>query len=195
MTDNEKGNLIGMDETLIERFRLGDEKALDMLINKNKQLVKHVAKDFYMVGADKEDILQEGMIGLFKAIRDYKPERGNFYSFAKLVISRQIYSAIKASNRQKHLPLNNSISTDELLFQDGEAILPSPESLLLDRESKEAIQKGLEGLLSRLELRVLSLYIEGRSYTQISKLIERDRKTIDNALQRVRKKAEKLYIQ
>lgn len=191
------------DEEIVKLVRDGDEFAQEYIIEKYKRLVKMKARPYFIIGADKEDIIQEGMIGLYKAIRDFD---GNyiFYSFAELCIKRQIISAIKSAARQKHSPLNSSLSLNKVvndedddktyieLFADK---LSNPEELFIDREDKNYIEEKIAHNLSSLEYKVLKLYLRGKSYYEIAAIINKDEKSIDNALQRVKKKVEKILIE
>lgn len=196
------------DEGLIFRLREGEESITDYIMDKYKNLVRSKAKSMYILGADNEDLIQEGMIGLFKAIRDFDSGRdASFYTFADLCISRQIYTAVKASGRQKHMPLNTYISLySNMADEDGEKggnevslvnALSSkdeqnPEELLIDRENVEDIERVIESQLSVFEKQVLDLYITGMSYSQIAKVLGKDEKSTDNALQRIKGKLRKV---
>lgn len=195
------------DDELIDRLRRGEEAIMDYICDKYKNLVRSKAKSMFILGADNEDLIQEGMIGLFKAVRGYDMGRdASFYTFAELCISRQMYTAVQASKRQKHLPLNTYISLDggnlptdhedrespklaELLA--GRAEL-SPEELFLDKERVAYLEKVIEEELSDFEKQVLDLYMTGMSYTQIAKVLGRDEKATDNALQRLKTKVRKM---
>lgn len=190
------------DEELVELAHQGNHDAQDYLIDKYRNLVKLKTRMYFMIGADKEDIIQEGMIGLFKAIRDYNPVKSvSFYSFAKLCMTRQIITAVKAATRQKHIPMNSYVSLSQYIHEDGPEktyldILPetrtqSPEELFIGRETKLSIETHMGQVLSELECQTLSLYLQGKSYLEIAQLISKDEKAIDNALQRVRRKLEK----
>lgn len=187
------------DEELIVRLREGEEHITDFIMDKYKNLVRSKAKSMYILGADREDLIQEGMIGLFKAIRDYDIGRdASFFTFADLCISRQMYTAVQASGRQKHMPLNSYIS----IYGSGEEselenVLPSlsdqnPEDLLIDRENVEGLEKLIEKELSGFEKQVLDLYITGMGYLQIAKVLGKDEKSTDNALQRIKTKLRKV---
>ena len=186
------------DETLIRRLRAGESASADYLMEKYKGLVKKKARAMFLIGGDTDDLIQEGMIGLFKAVRDYQPDReASFQSFANLCIDRQIYSAIKSSNRQKHQPLNTYVSlssseTEEDL-RDTYAEHDNPESILIDRENVSALENEMEKSLSSLENRVLHLYLEGNSYIEIAEILGKTPKSIDNALRRIRKKIKKYF--
>ena len=197
------------DEELIVRLRDGEEQITDYIMDKYKHLVKSKAKSMYILGADNDDLIQEGMIGLFKAVRDYDIGRdASFFTFADLCISRQMYTAVQASGRQKHAPLNTYISLYSHVSpgdgggQDGEEaqlqnILTansgqSPEELLIDRENVERLEKIIERELSAFEKQVLDLYITGMGYMQIARVLGRDGKSTDNALQRIKGKLRKV---
>ena len=192
------------DEILIDRLRDGESSIMDYIMDKYKYLVRSKAKSMYILGADTEDLIQEGMIGLFKAVRDYDCGRdASFFTFAELCISRQMYTAVQAAQRQKHLPLNSYISlsgeghdTDtsggdpEELLSTGQG--SDPESLFLDKERMEYLEAQIEKELSTFEKQVLDLYLTGMSYSQIAKVLGRDEKSTDNALQRVKAKIRKI---
>lgn len=192
------------DEEIISLIHNGDELAQEYIIYKYKNFVRLKAHAYFIIGADKEDIIQEGMIGLYKAIRDFNPEKkASFISFAELCINRQIITAIKSATRQKHIPLNSSLSLNRTMNDsyDGEdsfieflsgSEIHNPEVLLIDKEEVDYIQNNIAMVLSKFELKVLGLYLKGISYSEIAKLMEKDEKSIDNALQRVRKKIEKI---
>ena len=189
------------DEQLIRRLREGESAITDFIMNKYKFLVKKKARAMYLIGGENEDLIQEGMIGLFKSVRDYDlTQDTSFYSFAELCISRQMYTAIKNSQRQKHIPLNSYIS----LYETGggaeegkEAPLiemlqtekdNNPEELFLDKEYFETLEQKLRDRLSDLENRVLYLHLTGEDYHSIAKLLDKSPKSIDNALQRIKQK-------
>ena len=189
------------DEELIEKSRSGDDLALDVLISRYIGLVRQKAFRFFLVGADKEDLLQEGLIGLFKATRDYKAELSvPFKSFAETCIKRQLATAIKAATRLKHSPLNNSVSLNRPLFEedDDSALmdiisrdsLPNPEDIVINKERYDIIGEKIRKHLSKFELRVLEYYLDGRSYQEIASVLDKPQKAIDNALQRIRHKVE-----
>lgn len=195
------------DDELIDRLRRGEESIMDYICDKYKNLVRSKAKSMFILGADSDDLIQEGMIGLFKAVRDYDMGRdASFYTFAELCISRQMYTAVQASKRQKHLPLNTYVSLDsgnsaadgdekeglnlvELLADRAEL---SPEELFLDKERVAYLEKAIEEELSDFERQVLDLYMTGMSYTQIARVLGRDEKATDNALQRLKAKIRKM---
>ncbi len=189
------------DELVLEMARNGDLEALEILMNRYKNFVKAKARSYFLIGADREDIVQEGMIGLFKAVRDYCNEKpSSFKVFAELCITRQMITAIKTATRQKHIPLNSYISlnkpvceneSDRTLMEmvSGQKIT-NPEELMISREELCSIEDIIGEVLSDLEMKVLMLYINGRSYQEIAKDIGRSEKSIDNALQRVKRKLE-----
>ncbi len=190
------------DEQLIVASRNGDRVAEDLLYEKYKQFIRVRARSYFLVGADREDIIQEGMIGLYKAIRDYSPDKNaSFRSFAELCVTRQIITAIKAATRQKHIPLNSYVSLNRPVYTEepertlidvlGAAQMSDPEETLISRETYESMEEQLVSALSPLERSVLTLYLEGRSYVEIAELLGRSTKAIDNALQRVKRKLEK----
>ncbi|KKB34850.1 RNA polymerase sporulation sigma factor SigH [Bacillus thermotolerans] len=190
------------DEQLIELMHKGDSDALDFLIHKYKNFVRAKARSYFLIGADREDIVQEGMIGLYKAIRDYKEDKlTTFKAFAELCITRQIITAIKTATRQKHIPLNSYISLDKPIYDEEsdrtlmdvitEAKMLSPEELIISREQFSSIEDKMNELLSDLERKVLALYLDGQSYQEISVELNRHVKSIDNALQRVKRKLER----
>lgn len=185
------------DEELVALAKDGDEEAQEVLFGKYKTLVKAKTRPYFIAGADQEDIVQEGMIGLYKAVRDFDGERNiSFYHFAELCVTRQILTAVKLSLRQKHVPLNTSVSLnggtgdEEKGFFDllSDVKVQSPEEVFFDRESIGDIEGKLEEVLSELELKVLKLYLEGKSYVEIGEALGRDEKSVGNSLQRVRRK-------
>lgn len=190
------------DEELIELIQEGESEALDYLIKKYRNFVRAKARAYFLIGADREDIVQEGMIGLYKAIRDFKEDKlASFKAFAELCITRQIITAIKTATRQKHIPLNSYVSLDKPIYDEesdrtlmdvisGAKIL-DPEELLINREKIHNIESKVMELLSDLERKVLALYLDGRSYQEISDELDRHVKSIDNALQRVKRKLER----
>jgi RNA polymerase sporulation-specific sigma factor len=202
MSNNYEGKT---DEELIDRLRDGDTEITDYIMEKYKNLVRKKAKSMYILGADNDDLIQEGMIGLFKAIRDYDAGRdASFYTFADLCISRQIYKAVQASNREKHAPLNTYISlytnmTDdqsdgtpvELVNMLESEVENNPEQLVIDQENVAYIEAIIDKELSSFEKQVLDLYLTGMSYSQIAKVLSRDEKSTDNALQRLKTKLRK----
>ena len=180
------------DNTLIRAYRNGDADAAEILMNRYKQMVRSTARELYLVGGDREDLLQEGMLGLFKAIRQYDPDReASFSTFAGMLVSRQMYTAIEASRRKKHQALNSSISLNELEEDQGDGALgtvESPETIYLEEENARTLQKQIEDSLSPLETKVFRLYLEGQDYGQIASALGKKPNSIDNALQRIRAK-------
>ena len=194
------GNM--QDEDVIENARDGDNNALEFLLDKYKGFVRAKARTYFLVGADKEDIIQEGMIGLYKAIRDFKGDRlSSFRAFAELCITRQIITAIKTATRQKHIPLNSYVSLNKPVYEEesdrtlmdviGQEINVDPEALMINKEEYSNIELKMSEFLSSLEWEVLSLYLKGKSYQEIAGELDRHVKSIDNALQRVKRKLEK----
>jgi len=190
------------DEAIIRDAKAGDEQALEFLINKYKSFVRAKARTYFLIGADREDIIQEGMIGLYKAIRDFRGDRlSSFRAFAELCITRQIITAIKTATRQKHIPLNSYISLNKPIFDEesdrtlldviGEESISDPEEMIINREEFSVIEVKMGEILSNLEWKVLSRYLQGRSYQEIALELKRHVKSIDNALQRVKRKLEK----
>lgn len=191
------------DETLVSAIRSGDTDAEEILYTRYKPIVRGRARTYFLVGADREDIIQEGMIGLYKAVCDYEfDKQTSFRIFAELCITRQIITAIKSATRKKHTPLNNYISINRPVYdEDNESertlvdVLESsriddPEEALIGRENYEAIAHDIRHSLTKLEKQVLGLYLEGLSYQQIAEILDRSAKCVDNAIQRVKKKLE-----
>ena len=191
------------DEDLLAHIRgeRGDE-ALDYLINKYRNFVRSKARSYFLIGADREDIVQEGMIGFFKAIRDYRPDKlSSFRAFAELCVTRQIITAIKTATRQKHIPLNSYVSLNKPIYDEDSdrtlldvlsgARISDPEELVISHEEFIDIEQKMEEILSDLEWRVLMSYLDGKSYQEIAVDLHRQVKSIDNALQRVKRKLEK----
>ncbi|QCR34215.1 RNA polymerase sporulation sigma factor SigH [Lysinibacillus sp. SGAir0095] len=190
------------DEQLIEEVHHGNTEALDYLITKYRLFVKAKARSYFLIGADKEDIVQEGMIGLYKSIRDFKGDKlSSFRAFAELCITRQIITAIKTATRQKHIPLNSYVSLDKPIYDEESDrtlmdIITSTESddpvhLMINREEYSHLEEKIGEILSELEQQVLALYLDGQSYNEISEELNRHVKSIDNALQRVKRKLER----
>jgi RNA polymerase sporulation-specific sigma factor len=190
------------DEKLVDLVREGNSSALEYLINKYKNFVRAKARSYFLIGADREDIVQEGMIGLYKAIRDFKEDKlSSFKAFAELCITRQIITAIKTATRQKHIPLNSYVSLDKPIYDEesertlldiisGTKVM-DPEDLVINQEEFDDIELKMDELLSDLERKVLMLYLDGRTYQEISVDLNRHVKSIDNALQRVKRKLER----
>lgn len=190
------------DEQLVELVHQGNTEALDFLITKYRVFVKAKARSYFLIGADKEDIVQEGMIGLYKAVRDFKEDKlASFRAFAELCITRQIITAIKTATRQKHIPLNSYVSLDKPIFdEESDRTLmdvitstesEDPEHLMINREEHSHLEEKIGEILSELEQQVLTLYLDGQSYNEISEELNRHVKSIDNALQRVKRKLER----
>jgi RNA polymerase sporulation-specific sigma factor len=190
------------DEEVVDLVRDNDAEALEYLINKYKNFVRAKARSYFLIGADREDIVQEGMIGLYKSIRDFRGDKlTSFKAFAELCITRQIITAIKTATRQKHIPLNSYVSLDKPIYdEDSDRTLldvicgtkvTDPEELFINREEFDDIEGKMSEILSDLERQVLMLYLDGRSYQQIAVELKRHVKSIDNALQRVKRKLEK----
>ncbi len=191
-----------LDEDLAELSAGGDKRATECILTRYKNLVRSKARMYFLVGADKEDIIQEGMIGLFKAIRDFdRSKLASFKGFAELCVRRQIITAVKTATRQKHMPLNSYVSLNNPLYDDepegiqGELAVAlsefDPEHLFIRKEKAEFLGGKIEETLSELEKKVLGMYLEGMSYQEIAQKMSRSAKSIDNALQRVKKKMEK----
>ncbi|MGZ9587212.1 RNA polymerase sporulation sigma factor SigH [Paenibacillus marinisediminis] len=189
------------DEQLVEAVRDGDGDALEYLINKYRNFVRAKARSYFLIGADREDIVQEGMIGLYKAIRDFKGDKlASFKAFAELCITRQIITAIKTATRQKHIPLNSYVSLDKPIYDEesdrtlldiiGGSRVSDPEELIINQEEFIGLEDKMSEILSELERKVLMLYLDGRSYQEIAVDLDRHVKSIDNALQRVKRKLE-----
>lgn len=191
-----------LDEEIVEDAKKGDAEALEYLIYKYKNFVKAKARSYFLIGADHEDIVQEGMIGLYKAIRDYRQDKlSSFRAFAELCITRQIITAIKTATRQKHIPLNSYISLNKPVYDEESdrtlmdvisgAKVSDPEELIISREEFMNIESKINELLSDLEQEVLISYLQGKSYQEIAVDLDRHVKSIDNALQRVKRKLER----
>ena len=184
------------DEDLIELLRQGDNRIMDYILDKYKPLVRKKANAMYLIGGDTDDLIQEGMIGLFKAIRDYNVQKeSSFYHFAEICISRQIYTVVEASNRKKHAPLNSYISlysgtNDEgvILADALTATAENPEQLIIDQENLLLFIEQLKEQLSKMEEQVLDFYLAGLNYQQIAEKMNKSPKSIDNALQRIKAK-------
>lgn len=191
-----------VDEDIVSIAQMGDNEAQEYLINKYKNFVRAKARSYFLIGADKEDIIQEGMIGLYKAIRDFKGDKlSSFRAFAELCVTRQIITAIKTATRQKHIPLNSYVSLNKPIYdEDSDRTLldvisgsqiTDPEELIISREEFDDIEEKMCEILSSLEWEVLMSYLEGKSYQEIARDLKRHVKSIDNALQRVKRKLEK----
>jgi RNA polymerase sporulation-specific sigma factor len=190
------------DEETVELAQQGEQFAVEFLVDKYKNFVRAKARSYFLIGADREDIIQEGMIGLFKAIRDYRVDKlTSFRAFAELCITRQIITAIKTATRQKHIPLNSYVSLNKPIYDEESdrtlmdiittTGITNPEEIIISREEFVFIEKKMGEILSSLEWKVLMSYLEGKSYQEISADLKRHVKSIDNALQRVKRKLEK----
>ena len=191
-----------LDEEIVLEAKNGNVRAQEYLISKYENFVKAKAKSYFLIGADKEDIYQEGMIGLYKAIRDFKPDKlTSFKAFAELCVTRQIITAIKTATRQKHIPLNTYVSLNKPIYEEESdrtlldvlagLRITDPEELVISQEQMEHIEGEISKVLSDLELEVLTSYLDGKSYQEIACDLDRHAKSIDNALQRVKRKLEK----
>lgn len=191
-----------LDEEIVETARSGNRVAQEFLINKYRNFVRAKARSYFLIGADREDIMQEGLIGLYKAIRDFRSEKlSSFRAFAELCITRQIITAIKTATRQKHIPLNSYVSLNKPIYdEDSDRTLldvisgtkiTDPEELVISREEFGNIEEKMVEILSDLEWKVLMAYLDGKSYQEIANDLTRHVKSIDNALQRVKRKLEK----
>ena len=190
------------DEEVVLEAQKGNNRAQEYLIAKYENFVKSKAKSYFLIGADKEDIYQEGMIGFYKAIRDFKPDKfTSFKAFAEICVTRQIITAIKTATRQKHIPLNTYVSLNKPIYEDesdrtlidvlSSIAISDPEELIISQEQLKFIEEEIARVLSELELEVLTSYLDGKSYQEIASDLDRHEKSIDNALQRVKRKLEK----
>ena len=188
------------DEDLIEIIKSGDKSALEFLINKYKELVNMKVSKYFMIGSEKEDIVQEGLIGLYKAIKSFSPDKQNsFKTFANMCIERQLITAIKSSNRQKHMPLNSYLSLNASAYENDEETsildtydahqIEDPLETITKQEYYQSVEKAIDKSLSSFEKQVLNRYIQGESYVQIAEKLDTQVKSVDNAIQRIRKKA------
>jgi RNA polymerase sporulation-specific sigma factor len=191
-----------LDEEIVVEAQKGNVRAQEYLINKYQGFVKAKAKSYFLIGADKEDIYQEGMIGLYKAVRDFKTDKlASFKAFAELCVTRQVITAIKTATRQKHIPLNTYVSLNKPIYDEESDrtlldVLSSfkvtdPEELIISKEEMTHIEREISEVLSELEMEVLMSYLDGKSYQEIACDLDRHAKSIDNALQRVKRKLEK----
>ena len=188
------------DECLIERLREGEDQIMDYIMEKYKPLVRKKTNALFLIGGDTDDLIQEGMIGLFKAVRDFRMDKdASFYHFAEICITRQLYSALEASNRKKHMPLNtyisfslgegeNGVSLEDMISEHSE----SPEQMVIEKDVREEFFYRLKKELSKMECEVLNLYLDGNNYLQIAQILKKEPKAIDNALQRIRQKIRNL---
>lgn len=194
------------EEVLIQRAQAQDYDAMDALMQRYKGIVRKRARSLFIIGGDQDDLMQEGMIGLFKAIQDYdKSKEAVFSTFAELCISRQLYSAVKSSNRKKNIPLNTYVSIYSPAYSEQgeetegsfmvdhslEAAELSPEEILIDRENVRSLRRKIEECLSAMEKQVFDLYMEGMTYQEIARHLDKEPKSIDNALQRIKSKVNK----
>ncbi len=191
------------DEQLIEQLRSGDSGVMDYILDKYKPLVRKKANAVFLIGGETDDLIQEGMIGLFKAVRDYDGGReASFFSFAELCITRQLYKAVEASNRKKHAPLNTYISFYSETGEEGHSLaetlttggMGDPEQMIIDQENLKQFWDGLREHLSPMEQQVLDEYLQGNNYQQIAEHMNKQPKTIDNALQRIKTKVRQEVI-
>lgn len=188
------------DEQVVELAKSGSEAAFGHIIARYRNLVYKKANVYFIKGADEEDLIQEGMIGLYKAVKDFVPEKSSFAAFAKLCVSRNLLTAVKNSTRNKHMPLNSYVSLDRdnnakdgaicEIADDTDSL--NPEKMLIDKENLDGITYKINRILSKFELKVLSLYLGGQSYKEIAENVGRDAKAVDNAVQRIRKKIGKM---
>ena len=190
------------DDDIVLLAQKGDNEALLFILKKYKSFVKGRARSYFLIGADREDIIQEGMIGLYKAIRDFKADKQvTFRAFAEICITRQIITAVKAATRQKHVPLNSYISLNKPVYEENTNQTffdifttdpqANPEDMVIDQEAYNNIELKINKILSPFEMKVLNMYLEGKNYHQMSVDLNRDHKSIDNALQRIKKKLER----
>lgn len=193
------------DEEIVQIAQQGDQIAVEYLVNKYRNFVRAKARSYFLIGGDREDIVQEGMIGLFKAIRDYKVDKlTSFRAFAELCITRQIITAIKTATRQKHIPLNSYVSLNKPIYDEesdrtlmdilSTNKITNPEDIIISREEFIYIERKMGEILSSLEWKVLMAYLEGKSYQEIAVELKRHVKSIDNALQRVKRKLERYLV-
>ena len=191
------------DEKLIENIKKDDKMALNCLMERYNEIVNMKANKFFMVGAEKDDMIQEGMIGLYKAVKSFDTEKENsFKTFANMCIERQLITAVKNSNRQKHIPLNSSVSLNAAAYEDNEDMdkldvlniktLNDPSDIIADREYFKSIEEQIKENLSKFELLVLSEYEKGKSYAAIAEKLNAKIKSVDTAIQRIRRKANKI---
>lgn len=194
------------EEDIVESAKQGSTYALEYLMNKYRSFVRAKAKSYFLVGADRDDITQEGMIGLYKAIRDFRSDKlSSFRAFAELCITRQIITAIKTATRQKHIPLNSYVSLNKPIYDEESdrtlldvlsgSKITDPEELMIHQEEFRDIESRMGELLSGLECQVLRFYLDGKSYQEIAEDLDRHVKSIDNALQRVKRKVERYLME
>ena len=189
------------DEQLVKIAQSGDNEALEAILSRYKNLVYAKSKTYFLAGADDDDIIQEGFIGLFKAVKDFDADRFPFFKvFAGICVTRHIITAVKAASRKKHMPLNSYVSLDKNTYDDDSDTtlldvmafdeLQDPEAILIDRERVDGMEYKINKVLSKLETEVLVYYLEGMSYSEIAERLGKDTKAVDNALQRIKKKLE-----
>jgi RNA polymerase sporulation-specific sigma factor len=187
------------DEEIAISAQNGDDRACDYLLAKYKNFIRTKARSYFLIGADKEDIIQEGMIGLYKAIRDFRNDKqSSFRAFAELCVTRQIITAIKTATRQKHIPLNSYVSLNKPVYEDEsektlidivtQSHIFNPEDIVIDQENLSVLEFKMSEMLSDLEMQVLNLYTGGKSYIEISEILGKPVKSVDNALQRIKSK-------
>lgn len=198
----EKENLTALsDEELVKIAQSGDNTALEMILSRYKNLVYAKSKPYFLAGAEDEDIIQEGLIGLYKAVKDFDGDRFPFFKvFAGVCVTRHIITAVKAASRKKHLPLNSYVSLDKNTYDDDNEMslldiiafneLQDPETILIDRENMDGMEYKINKALSKLEMEVLVCYLDGLSYQEIAEKLGKNTKTVDNAVQRIKKKLE-----
>ena len=185
------------DEELVRRYQMGDDGAAEFLLEKYKRLVRARARTLYLTGADKDDLLQEGMLGLFKAIKHFKSGEASFPTFAALCISRQMYSAIKSSESLKNLPLAGFVSIFDMEEEQKTRepdLMSDPEKIFLDKEAEEALKEKIFSILSPFERKVTELYLDGFDYRNISERLDKSPKSVDNAIQRTKKKVSEFLM-
>ncbi len=189
------------DEQLVKRAQSGDNESLETILSRYKNLVYSKAKPYFLAGADDEDVIQEGFIGLYKAVKDFDGDRFPFFKvFAGVCVTRHIITAVKAASRKKHAPLNSYVSLDKNTYDENSDItlldviafdeLQNPEAIFIDRENVDGMEYKINKALSKLETEVLVLYLEGMSYNEIAQKLGKDTKAVDNAVQRIKKKLE-----
>lgn len=191
------------DEQLALLARMGDKKAMDLLLNKYKPFVNGKVKRYFVQGATREDVLQEGMIGLFNAVMNYRPEKNDsFAAFASMCIRRRMINVLENANRQKNIPLNTSISLNDPVDCDGRTLGDTlenkddgPEEIFLKKERSKNTEKRLKGALSKFEFEVLDGFLKGKNYKEIAEILGSDKKSVDNALQRIRRKISRMGIE
>ncbi len=189
------------DEQLVRIAQSGDDEALEAILSRYKNLVYSKSKPYFLAGADDDDIIQEGFIGLYKAVKDFDADRFPFFKvFAGVCVTRHIITAVKAASRKKHQPLNSYVSLDKNTYDDDSDTtlldvmafneLQDPEAILIDRERVDGMEYKINKVLSKLETEVLVCYLEGLSYSEIAAKLGKDTKAVDNAIQRIKKKLE-----